>query len=93
MYKNSKYEYVLDPGGYCLHDEFNNARIAKDKSGEASWWWLRAPGSSVSCAAYVRTDGSVSIGGIKVGGARDYGASVYHSDIGVRPAMWLNLYV
>ena len=68
---------------YRIDDEYNSARIAKDKSGKVSWWWLRSPGGYSVSAAPVFDDGNIGVGG-------------YYVDIdsgGVRPALWLNLYV
>ncbi|MCL2158383.1 MAG: DUF6273 domain-containing protein [Oscillospiraceae bacterium] len=77
--ENSK--YVLEQDGNYLHDQFDNARIAKDKSGNASCWWLRSPGDFGDSATAINLDGSVSIDGHDV------------TDVhcGVRPALWLNL--
>jgi hypothetical protein len=69
---------------WYINDQYNSARVAKDGEGKAYWWWLRSPGRGSSRsrgAAYVRPDGSVSVGGLNV----DYDSG------GVRPALWLNL--
>jgi len=57
----------------------NNALIAKH-SGQKSWWWLRSPGYTQSVAVTVRVDGSVSLFG-----------DLVRNDVGVRPALWLQL--
>jgi len=53
--------------------------IACDKR-RGSWWWLRSPGGSPYRAAGVITGGSVDLGGYTV-----------YDELGVRPALWLNL--
>ena len=45
------------------------------------WWWLRSPGSSSDSAANVRANGSV----------HDHGYAVNYDELGVRPALWINL--
>ena len=45
------------------------------------WWWLRSPGYSRNCAAYVNRGGSVDYGGFDV----SYGSGC------VRPALKINL--
>jgi hypothetical protein len=59
----------------------NEARIARDAAGTASWWWLRSPGYNSLLAACVNSDGNVIV----------YGIYVDLEDGGVRPALWLNL--
>ncbi|MDR2546300.1 MAG: DUF6273 domain-containing protein, partial [Lachnospiraceae bacterium] len=78
--KRKKYNGELASDGYYLHDKLNSARIAKDKKGEACWWWLRSPGGRSSYAADVGGDGYVGVAGRHVSDAP-----------GVRPALWLNL--
>ena len=67
-----------------IHDQFSEARIARDSAGTATWWWLRTPGHSHSRAADVRFDGLLGISGPLVFEAGSIGG-------GVRPALWLNL--
>ena len=62
-------------------DQYNQARIAYDKNGWASWWWLRSPGIDTLYAATVYNDGGVNVRGNNVDRSRG----------GVRPALWLNL--
>jgi hypothetical protein len=69
-------------GGY-LSDKYNNERIAKDKNGMASWWWLRSPGDSNLRTARVRDVGIVCVHGSVTRGLTNVG--------GVRPALWLNI--
>ena len=64
-----------------INDEYNCARMAKNKSGKAWWWWLRSPGRYRRYAASVCDDGTIQVGGCYI--SDDKG--------GVRPAMWLNL--
>jgi RNA polymerase subunit RPABC4/transcription elongation factor Spt4 len=66
---------------HLLSDQYNDARIAYDSDGNASWWWLRSPGIHSLYAANVFDDGWVFVNG----------NSVNNSDGGVRPALWLNL--
>ena len=67
------------PGGSLwLDDEHNEARIAGGLDGSASMWWLRSPGFYPRLAAYVDSDGILSMFG-----------AVSWGDIGIRPAMWL----
>jgi len=65
--------------GFCVHDQYNNARIANYGSEWASWW-LRSPGLMSTFAACVAQRGFVVVDG----GFVDEG-------LGVRPALWLNL--
>jgi hypothetical protein len=81
--------------GTLIIDRYNDARIATDTSGRASLWWLRSPGASEfyqhysppslslknDKAAFVRSDGFISVCGV----------SVNSNNVGVRPALWLNL--
>ncbi|MCL2678031.1 MAG: InlB B-repeat-containing protein [Clostridiales bacterium] len=64
-----------------INDQYNSARIAKNMSGNASWWWLRSPGLDSGRAAYVNVDGRVNV----------YGGPVNRANGGVRPALWINL--
>gem|GEM_PF-2704783 len=70
----------LKSDGLWLHDQYNSMRIAKYGNG-TDWWWLRSPGTGSGNAARVYYDGGVYVGG----------NGVPEDDIGVRPAMWLNL--
>jgi len=66
---------------YYFSDQYSQSRIAYDKNGTASWWWLRSPGFSTITAAIVDGDGDVNVNGLYV----------YILYGGVRPALWLNL--
>lgn len=76
-------------GGIATNDQvfllsIHEAKIlfANDQArASGSMWWLRSPGSSSNCAAYVLNDGEVFTCGLNVADKR----------VGVRPAMWLNL--
>ena len=46
----------------------------------ACWWWLRSPGSNSDSAACVHRSGAVDVLGNRV-----------NFEIGVRPALWINL--
>jgi hypothetical protein len=63
-----------------FNDKNSDKKIAYNAAGAASWWWLRSPGAHSACAADVRADGSVDLGGIRSPGSG-----------GVRPALWLNM--
>jgi hypothetical protein len=78
--KRKNYDGKLESDGWYVHDRFNSARIAKDKKGAACWWWLRSPGYGSDRAAGVNYGGRVGVDGVFV-----------YGDIGVRPALWLNL--
>jgi len=67
-------------GAYRINDQYNSARIATDKDGTASWWWLRSPGFHGYTTARVDSDGNLDIPG-----------DVNYGNGGVRPALWLNL--
>jgi len=68
---------------HWFSDQYSQSRIAYNKAGTASWWWLRSPGIRTYSAAGVRNDGDVDVNG----------GLVYHHSVGggVRPALWLNL--
>ncbi len=53
--------------------------LVNDENGSSSWW-LRSPGSSADCAAY-----------ISYGGGKDGECSVDCTYYGVRPALWIDL--
>jgi hypothetical protein len=63
---------------YFKDDE---ALLAYDLNGAASWWWLRSPGSNGGGAANVIIVGFLGV----------RGSSVDDDNGGVRPALWLNL--
>jgi len=67
---------------YAFHDKYSKERIAYDKNGTDSWWWLRSPGLDPFGAAVVFAGGIVGVIGIDIVG---------WSGGGVRPALWLNL--
>lgn len=65
----------------CQGTEYCYAQ-KKHKTGKGNCsWWLRSPGSSSNCAAYVEYDGHVINGGI----------SVDYENVAVRPALWISL--
>jgi hypothetical protein len=64
-----------------IDDKFNTARIAKNETGTASWWWLRSPGLLSNNASYVSNEGYLCVGRLIVVTAVG----------GVRPALWLKL--
>ncbi|MCL1944900.1 MAG: DUF6273 domain-containing protein [Firmicutes bacterium] len=72
-------EYAIDNGLYVNDGIYEQIMIKEYKN--FSSWWLRSPGTSSCCAAFVYNDGGVHVGGDHL----DY------SDIGVRPALWLKM--
>ncbi|MBR7016722.1 MAG: pentapeptide repeat-containing protein [Lachnospiraceae bacterium] len=60
-------------------DKLEYAR--RTERGVLGWWWLRSPGNFCNYAACV----------VPGGGVLDFGYFVIHDDVGVRPALWLNL--
>ena len=71
----------LHDSDYYIDDQFNEARIALDSDGKASWWYLRTPGASTRYAISVDYDGRVIM----------QGSSIDHDNGGVRPALWMTL--
>lgn len=69
------------------HDEIENSdpeaepEIENDYSIGCGWWWLRNVGGKTSKAMDVKSDGTV----------RTYGHLNGEGNIGVRPAMWINI--
>jgi hypothetical protein len=79
---NGKPQKRPNKNSLWINDKFNIKRMA-DYGGKACWWWLRSSDSEKSnLATAVSDSGYVSIGGRHV-----------HDDsnVGVRPALWLNL--
>jgi len=80
---NYKIVTFESPNGYHVSDKYNDARIAKDKSGRRySGWWLRTPGENSNYAAFVDHVGSLIVSGGWVGPP---------GSLGVRPAMWVKM--
>ena len=82
--KIKDYDGNPDSSSKYVHDQYNNARIAKGtyENADAFGWWLRSPGEDSIDAMCVTPDGAVNIGGDRV----------YYDIIWcVRPALWLNL--
>ena len=77
-YKEGK--WIPANNGYGFSNANDSGRIAKYND-KASWWWLRSPGSIGFFAAHVFDDGIVLV----------LGDFVAYDEIGVRPALWLNL--
>ena len=69
---------------YYIDDEYNSARIAPNKTGKPCTWWLRSPGGSYRDAAYVSNKGTICVYGLVMD-------NIYADEIGVRPALWLDL--
>ena len=66
---------------HYISDEYDSNRVAVvNDTKEASDWWLRSPGTNSYYAARVVYDGRVYVNGFYV-----------YNDLGVRPALWLNL--
>ncbi len=77
---NNNEESRVAPTAYAIaHGAFINNQISAADGGAAGWWWLRSPGNSQNCAAYVLYDGSLRSN------------SVQYDDGVVRPALWINL--
>ncbi|MCL2627528.1 MAG: DUF6273 domain-containing protein [Oscillospiraceae bacterium] len=55
-------------------------RMAVDKNGEESEWWLRTPGGNSQSGARVQKNGVIGLLGYAV-----------NCDLGIRPALWINL--
>ena len=72
--------------GYCVNDNYNNARMANNYTSSWSSWWLRSPGKNSYRAAVVEY-GCINVEGFYVYQGRDIG----DERVGVRPALWLNL--
>jgi len=68
------------------HVNIKNAKRAVDLNGDSLHWWLRSPGLSdqFNCGYIAAVDKD---GGVRVSGGRV--DSKY--DVGVRPALWLDL--
>ena len=66
-------------GVWGILDQHSNARIARDLAGNASWWWLRSPGSTTRYAADVNRYGNIDL----------IGTEVHWYSVGIRPALWL----
>jgi hypothetical protein len=79
--RRKDYEGKSRSVGHFVYDQYNNARVAKNSSGTACWWWLRSPSNLSGGVAYISDDGIVDVSG----------ANVFISSGGVRPALWLNL--
>lgn len=69
-------------GESFLDDEYSDARIAYDKNGNASMWWLRSVGQYAWDATEVFATGVIDPSGIII---------ITDEDGGVRPALWLKL--
>ena len=67
-------------GAQWIIDQYSLNRIAT-YNGTATLWWQRSPGLYNVRAAFVDEEGDLCIAGFRVD----------NDDIGVRPALWLNL--
>jgi len=63
-----------------IEDEYNNLHKAINEFGEEFPYWLRSAGRDSTCAALVREDGSIDLGGESV-----------DATAGVRPAIWVKI--
>jgi hypothetical protein len=63
-------------------DYNNKTKTYVDRNGDSGFWWLRSPGAAAGAAAFVSSGGMVF---------RHGGPNVDRSDVGVRPAFWINL--
>ncbi len=65
----------------CEPTDYAVANGAWESDGGNCWWWLRSPGGSQNCAAFVNIGGDVF----------EYGNTVSLGNDAVRPAMWIDL--
>ncbi len=65
----------------------DDERVAKNYS-VAVDWWLRSPGDFTNTAASVEDDGEVKYSGSVFS---NRGSCISREDVGVRPALWVNL--
>jgi len=72
---SGNYAKKIISGNWTFSNNYDNERAAGEP------WWLRSPGEDKRNAAYVAKSGRVEVSGYPVNS----------SDIGVRPALWLNL--
>jgi len=79
MYKQKEPKYGEGYYSY-ISDRFNDNRRALNERMNGSWWWLRSPGHNQYYAANVNIGGTVNLNGTHVS-----------TELGVRPALWLNL--
>ena len=74
------FDWPID-GKWTIDDKYNSERRATyDPDKDCKAWWLRDPGGALNKAAAIDANGAVQRGGIAVS-----------SEIGVRPAIWINL--
>ncbi|MCL2373194.1 MAG: M28 family peptidase [Defluviitaleaceae bacterium] len=64
-----------------ISDEYDYARVGRNKEGAALSWWLRTPGAVQRLVAFVDPIGNIAM----------YGTSSPQTPFGARPALWLNL--
>jgi len=71
------------PGGIIgwITDSYDSARIGRDETGKAAFWWLRSPGAMPHLASAIDPTGVIWL----------YGTGVSNSPLGARPALWLKL--
>ena len=81
LYKNDK-PVLANGEGVFVHDRYDGARIAFDGNKEPVWWWLRSSGDADDKAAFVFDDGSIRVSG----------EFVDDEQVGVRPALWVDLH-
>jgi hypothetical protein len=83
-YKHHKRD-AEDETGYVITDRYNDARKADDLAGKRQGmfqgWWLRSPGYIYYSMATVTGYGDINV----------IGYHVDETEVGVRPAMWVNL--
>jgi hypothetical protein len=82
-WENGK-DVLAHGSGYYINDQYNSARIATDKAGAVTRWWLRSPGFNSGRVADVNCGGRLIVDGNLVD--HDFAAGG-----GVRPALWFNL--
>lgn len=79
-YEDALTYFRKDTDRQALASEYAQAQgVFFGKKTKHSWWWLRTPGKTENRACNVTAPGEAS----------NYGAYVYSTEGGVRPAMWV----
>ena len=73
--------FSSDEERVCKATAYAKGKAPLVRYNDGRWWWLRSPGLSTDCAAYVDDDGDVCA----------YGSSVDYDLTAVRPALWVEL--
>jgi len=85
--KNAKTK-VVEGKGLLIPDLYDGALKALDHDGATFWWTLRSPGNSLGNSSWfpsrVTSDGYVDLNGL-------FNIRLECDNVGIRPALWLNL--